>query len=75
MIFGWKTLTGNMAGGVDRVELTEFGTLSEAKFAAIEAHDRFWREIASIQNKAYVVCALPLLAPSRLLRPLICDIS
>jgi hypothetical protein len=44
-----------MNGGIDRVELVEFGTFSEAKFAAIEAHDRFWRDAAAQKNKAHLI--------------------
>jgi len=44
-----------MNGGIDRVQLIEYQTPSEARFAAIEAHDKFWRDTAAQKNKAYVI--------------------
>ena len=44
-----------MNSGIDRVELVKFGTLCKAKFAAIEAHDRFWTDVAAQKNKDYLI--------------------
>ena len=44
-----------MNGGIDRVQLVEYATVSDARFAAIEAHDEFWGETAATQNRAYVI--------------------
>ncbi|RBR11625.1 uncharacterized protein FIESC28_08908 [Fusarium coffeatum] len=55
LTFKWRTETGNMNGGIDRVQLIEYPTASDARFAAIEAHDQFWRHAVAIQNKVYVI--------------------
>lgn len=44
-----------MNGGIDRVQLIEYSKASDARFAAIEAHDEFWKHTAANQNKAYVI--------------------
>ncbi|CAG7563675.1 unnamed protein product [Fusarium equiseti] len=77
LTFGWRTETGNMNGGIDRVELVEFGTFSEARFAAIEAHDRLARKrvksfaaTRSREDEAYPFVDFNLL-PTKVLKPLL----
>ena len=44
-----------MNGGIDRVELVEFGTLCEAKFATMEVHNWFWRQVVMEKNREYLI--------------------
>lgn len=50
----WKTEASNFTGP-DKVMLIGYSSISRAKFAAIETHDRFQRKITASWNREYLV--------------------